>query len=92
MRYTKREKLSIINLKELRATVTYDEVIEVLYERPANIIYIMHEDRLYGIVTDADIRRARKNGDKEITINTKFNQIAPGGCWKHAKFLKQDLE
>ena len=88
MRYTKREKLSIINLKELRATVTYDEVIEVLYERPANIIYIMHEDRLYGIVTDADIRRARKNGDKEITINTKFNQIAPGGVLEARQIFK----
>jgi len=88
MRYTEKSRLTIIPLNEKRNIVTYDEILEVLYECPANIIYVTYQDKLEGIISSGDIKRAKESGQKGVLINTKFTYVYKDGLWEAYQTMK----
>ena len=58
MIYTPREKLTVIKLPEHRERISFEEIENVLWERPSNMIYVEAAGSLYGVISMGDIERA----------------------------------
>ena len=91
MRYTEKSRLTIIPLNKKRNIVTYDEIVEVMYECPANIIYITYQDKLEGIISSGDIKRAKEAGKRGVLINTRFSCVCRNEIWKAYQIMKEKL-
>ena len=71
MIYTDRDNLTVFSIDEERE-IGFDVLANLLMERPSNMIYIEKNDKLYGIVSMGDIRRAKEKGKRAVTINCSF--------------------
>lgn len=76
MIYTERKNLTVLELTEERDTLSYDELIPVLIERPSNVIYVELHGRLYGIVTIGHIIRTLSPETRQVVISKKFTSVA----------------
>jgi len=77
MIYTPREKLTIIQLNEYRGYITFEELEQVLWERPANVIYVENAGVLEGIISMGDIDRAVVDDKEYVKVNTSFTHVFP---------------
>lgn len=75
MVYTEYSKLSIIRLSKQKDFLSFKECKEILWERPANTLYVEVNDLLYGIITMGDISRAQFQGKDYVEINKKFISV-----------------
>lgn len=75
MVYTKRDKLSIIQVHNDEDQISFDLLGKVMQERPSNVIYCECNGKLYGIISVGDIFRAKKK--RAVKINEKFTSIKP---------------
>lgn len=66
MLYTEHDKLAIINLMNEAGGLSFDELGEILKERPANVIYCELDGKLYGIISMGDVVRADEEGKKAV--------------------------
>ncbi|MDE6567103.1 MAG: hypothetical protein K2K70_05160, partial [Lachnospiraceae bacterium] len=57
MIYTERDKLAVIEWDGGADTVSFDALAQVMLERPANMIYCVSKEILYGIISMGDIAR-----------------------------------
>lgn len=74
MRYIPYNGLTVIRLQRDREKIPYVELVEIIYERPSNIIYCELNEKLYGIISMGDIWRSKTvNGnEKDVAINKNF--------------------
>lgn len=77
MIYTPREKLTVIELSEHREQISFEEIENVLWECPSNMIYVEVTGSLYGIISMGDVDRAVGEGKAYVKINTKFTSVLP---------------
>ena len=77
MIYTPRGKLTVIELSEHREQIAFEEIENVLWERPSNMIYVEVIGSLYGIISMGDVDRAVGEGKDYVNINTKFTSVLP---------------
>lgn len=92
MRFTKREHLTVIKVTDGKESVTFEDISELLFEAPSNIIYCCDDDdRLVGIISMGDVARARAEGRGFVEINTKFTSLQGFEYMKARKiFLEND--
>lgn len=85
MIYTQHDGLTILKLNDKKNTVSFDTLVNVILDRPSNVIYCELEDELYGIISMGDIARASKNGVDYVAINRVFTRILPNDKYMTAK-------
>lgn len=87
MIYTRREQLTIIELREKRNALSYEELFAALMKRPSNIVYVEVNGLLYGIVTTGRILRSCQDRLPEVRISTAFRFLRPGEYMKARRLL-----
>lgn len=61
---TKVQDLMITSLPKVSANTLFNELIDVMTSGKLGLCLVMQEDKLIGIITDGDLRRALKMSDK----------------------------
>ena len=89
MHYTEYDKLTIIKLMNEVGCLSFDELGEILKERPANVIYCELNTKLYGIISVGDVARAGDRGKKVVSINRKFTSVKPNEYMKVRKIFQE---
>ena len=90
MIYTGYNKLTIINLMNEVGYLSFDELGEILKERPANVIYCELSGKLYGIISMGDIVRADDEGKNAVNINRKFSSVKPNEYMKVRQIFNEN--
>lgn len=72
MVYRQRDKITIINLQGEKEKVLFDELEQVILNKPSNIVYCERDRVLQGIISMGDICRARDKGNNFVMVNTQF--------------------
>ena len=77
MRYTKREKLTVVKLQENADCIDFDTLAGMIRKSPSTMIYFELGKKLYGIVSMGDIVRERKDGKNSgsISIHKQFTSV-----------------
>lgn len=75
MIYTERGKLAVIESESATDSVSFDVLAQTILERPANIIYCVAKEILYGIISMGDIARAKEEGAESVVINRNFTRL-----------------
>ncbi len=89
MLYTERNKLTVIELAEMKDTLAFHELEDILWERPASTVYIEVAGLLYGVVSIGDINRSYEGGKDCVNINKKFIFIQPGQSMLARQIFKE---
>lgn len=89
MLYTEYDKLTIINSMNEMDALSFDELGEILKERPANVIYCELDGKLYGIISMGDVARADYEGKKAVNINRIFTSAKPNEYMKVRQIFKE---
>lgn len=84
MVYRQRDKITIINLQGEKEKVLFDELEQVILNKPSNIVYCERDRVLQGIISMGDICRARDKGNNFVMVNTQF-MCATGMSYMHVK-------
>ena len=90
MVYIERNQLPIVELQEKRNTLSYEELFQVLMERPAYAVYVELNGLLYGIITLGRIGRSHLKQLKYVDINTKFVSVGPNERMKVREIFQQE--
>ena len=77
MVYRDRKYLSILTLTEEQDYVTYDELIQVLKDRPSNAVYIERGGILYGLITSGRIERSCNEKKRCVPFNKRYTYVHP---------------
>lgn len=77
MIYRDRECLSILALTEGRDYVTYDELIQVLEDRPSDAVYIEWNGILCGLIVAGHIMRRQDEKTRRVPFSVKFTSVHP---------------
>lgn len=88
MIYTERKYLTIMELQEERTSFSYDELFQILMDRPSVVIYVELRGTLYGIITLGRIQRAYQNHLDQVGINTNFTSIGPNEVMKARRIFE----
>lgn len=89
MIYTKRNKLTVIELINEAESISFNEIGKVLEERPANVIYCELDEKLYGIISMGDVARASDAGNKVVDINKNFIMAKQNEYMKVRQIFKE---
>lgn len=78
MIYRDRKYLTILTLTEDRDYVTYDELIQVLTERPSDAVYIELNGILCGLLTSGHIAKNCDKKNRRVLFSKTFTSVHPG--------------
>ena len=88
MIYTDRKYLSVLMLTEDRDYVTYDELIQVLTERPSDVVYIERDGILCGLLTGGRIERHCDEKARCVPFKKKYTYVRPGEYWRAREIFR----
>ena len=90
MIYTGRSNLTCYRIEAKGHEVEFEEIKELLMQKPSNIIYIEKEERLCGVISTGDILRAYNNQKRTISINQKYTYVNENEYMKARKIFKEN--
>lgn len=89
MIYTERDKLAVIESESATDSVSFDVLAQTILERPANIIYCVAKEILYGIISMGDIARAKEEGAESVVINRNFTRLSGAEYMKARRIFSE---
>ena len=89
MVYTERKNLTVIELTEDRDSLSFDELIPVLADRPSNMIYIERNSLLYGLISPGRILKTSHAGSRDARINKNFMRVYPEEYMRVREIFRQ---
>lgn len=86
----KRPYLTIIKTETEQDSVSWDEFLDALLEKPSNIIYFETDERLYGIASFGDVSKAKEQALAALPINKNFTSLGPDGNMTAREYFRED--
>lgn len=74
MIYADRKYSTIIEIQKQKS-ISYSLIINTLKERPSNIIYLIQNNALWGIISFGDVLRAKTEGNSTVNVNCAFTKV-----------------
>ena len=73
------EDLAVINTNGKKLSVFFCDIQHLLYQKTSEVIYLVDNNKLYGVICMGDILKIKNDGS--INVNTNFSSIAFGGVY-----------
>lgn len=89
MLYTKREQLTIYELKNNEEYISIDDLKNVILEKPSNIIYCEKKEKLVGLISMGDILRAMQKDQDRVIVNKKYTSLYQGEYFRAKEIFKK---
>lgn len=89
MTYTEKKNLTVIEVNVSEDSVSMEEVKEILFERPSNVIYCEIKEKIIGLISLRDIYKAYENGMDRVKITINFSFVRIGEYMRAKKIFDE---
>lgn len=89
MTYKDYNELTVMKTSNCVEKLSFDTLAKIIITKPSNVIYCIHDGKLYGIISMGDIARARDMGLDAVPVNRCFTHIFPNEYMKARRIFRE---